>query len=341
MQQNATRPIGLGVIAAVEGTNNFRDSYSQVLGVAVSRTLGGVGALYVEPIWVNNSRIQGSRRGGVGEDDTFMIGVGTRIRARPTVYLVGEIIPRVAGFDPGVTHASFGIEKRSGGHAFQIISPTASARRWGSLPAAASRTPIGSLGLTFRGNSSNATTSTLDRIRGAGRRADAGGLWRGQRLRRRYAEFAVANADANAMPTPTPGAGRTITITASGVSPRTLTVEAGSRVTFVNNASRAHEMNSDPHPSHTDCPELNQVGFLLAGQSRQTGNLNTARTCGFHDHGRSTDTSPAGHDRHPVARARPAAGGPHASGRRSSRRIHREPVAGRPSRRTIVNYTIQ
>ena len=93
------------------------------------------------------------------------------------------------------------------------------------------------------------------------------------------------------MPTPTPGAGRTITITASGVSPRTLTVEAGSRVTFVNNASRAHEMNSDPHPSHTDCPELNQVGFLLAGQSRQTGNLNTARTCGFHDHGRSTDTS--------------------------------------------------
>ena len=120
MQQNATRPIGLGVIAAVEGTNNFRDSYSQVLGVAVSRTLGGVGALYVEPIWVNNSRSQGSRRGGVGEDDTFMIGVGTRIRARPTVYLVGEIIPRVAGFDPGVTHASFGIEKRSGGHAFQI-----------------------------------------------------------------------------------------------------------------------------------------------------------------------------------------------------------------------------
>lgn len=43
-------------------------------------------------------------------------------------------------------------------------------------------------------------------------------------------------------------------------------------------------MNSNPHPEHTDCIEINQVGFLSAGQSRQTGNLNTVRTCGFHDH---------------------------------------------------------
>jgi hypothetical protein len=26
------------------------------------------------------------------------------------------------------------------------------------------------------------------------------------------------------------------------------------------------------------------VGFLAVGQSKQTGNLNTARTCGYHDH---------------------------------------------------------
>ncbi len=88
-----------------------------------------------------------------------------------------------------------------------------------------------------------------------------------------------------------PGGGRTITITSSGVSPRTLTVEAGSRVTFVNNNTIAHDMSSDPHPAHTNCPEINQVGFLSAGQSRQTSNLNTARTCGFHDHNQSTNTS--------------------------------------------------
>jgi hypothetical protein len=43
-------------------------------------------------------------------------------------------------------------------------------------------------------------------------------------------------------------------------------------------------MSSDPHPDHTDCPELNQVGFLNPGQSRETGNLTLPKTCGFHDH---------------------------------------------------------
>jgi plastocyanin len=75
-----------------------------------------------------------------------------------------------------------------------------------------------------------------------------------------------------------------ITITSSGVSPRSLTVSVGTQVTFVNNDSQSHNMASDPHPEHTDCTELNQVGFLAAGQSRQTGNLNTAKTCGYHDH---------------------------------------------------------
>jgi hypothetical protein len=42
-------------------------------------------------------------------------------------------------------------------------------------------------------------------------------------------------------------------------------------------------MASDPHPSHTDCPEVD-VGDLGPGQSGTTQNLNTLRTCGFHDH---------------------------------------------------------
>jgi hypothetical protein len=33
-----------------------------------------------------------------------------------------------------------------------------------------------------------------------------------------------------------------------------------------------------------------QVGFLTAGQQRTSGNFNTARTCGFHDHNRELDT---------------------------------------------------
>jgi plastocyanin len=75
-----------------------------------------------------------------------------------------------------------------------------------------------------------------------------------------------------------------VTITASGASPRNVSVALGSRVLFVNNDSHSHNMTSDPHPEHTDCPDLNQVGFLSPGQSRETGNLVVARTCGFHDH---------------------------------------------------------
>ncbi len=94
-----------------------------------------------------------------------------------------------------------------------------------------------------------------------------------------------------AAPSQTPGgvAGLTITMTAAGVSPASLTVAAGSRVTFVNNDSRVHFMASDPHPDHTDCPEINQVGSLSPGQSRETGNLVVVRTCGFHDHDQPTN----------------------------------------------------
>ena len=93
-------------------------------------------------------------------------------------------------------------------------------------------------------------------------------------------------------PAPAPSADATITISASGVvSPKVLTVAAGTRVTFVNNDSRAHDMASNPHPEHTDCIELNQIGFLQFGQTRLSGNLNTRRTCGYHDHNRDTDTN--------------------------------------------------
>ena len=82
----------------------------------------------------------------------------------------------------------------------------------------------------------------------------------------------------------------TITITASGVSPQNVTVAPGSRVTFVNNDTRPHDMSSDPHPEHTNCTEIT-VGFLAAGQSGTTQNLNRVRTCPFHDHNQPDVTS--------------------------------------------------
>lgn len=85
--------------------------------------------------------------------------------------------------------------------------------------------------------------------------------------------------------------GTTITIGSDGrVTPASLTVAVGSRVTFTNNHSRPHDMSSDPHPEHTQCPEIT-VGNLQPGQSRQTENLTVARTCGYHDHNENSNTA--------------------------------------------------
>jgi plastocyanin len=87
-------------------------------------------------------------------------------------------------------------------------------------------------------------------------------------------------------PSPTPSNPFTFTITAAGIGPKELTVTAGTRVLFVNSDARRHDMASDPHPEHDaeGCGGLNSVGVLSPGQRRETGNMVTVRTCGFHDH---------------------------------------------------------
>ena len=106
----------------------------------------------------------------------------------------------------------------------------------------------------------------------------------------------VSCGGGNSTPTtPTPPSNPyTFTFTANGVSPKQLTVPLGSRVLFVNQDSRRHDIASDPHPEHTDCTEINSVGVLTTGQSGETGNLVTAKTCGFHDHDNPPPTTAAG-----------------------------------------------
>jgi hypothetical protein len=106
------------VLASVEGTNNFKDPKSPALGAILSRRVGTHAAFYVEPIWVNNTNPLPKEL--ADHNDTFMIGLGARIRVRPTVYIVAETSPRAAGYKPGVNHGSFAIEKRAGGHSFQL-----------------------------------------------------------------------------------------------------------------------------------------------------------------------------------------------------------------------------
>ena len=85
--------------------------------------------------------------------------------------------------------------------------------------------------------------------------------------------------------------GATITIANGAISPKSVSISTGQSVTFVNNDTGSHDITSNPHPSHTQCPAINAVATLSPGQSRLTNALSTATTCGFHDHNDPDNTS--------------------------------------------------
>lgn len=118
LRQGRRGPVDVSVVGAIDGTGNFTESHSPSLGAIVSRQFREWVALYAEPIWVNNSNPLPKEV--VDHNDTFIVGAGGRFRVTETVYLVAEMAPRVYGYRPGVNHGSFGIEKRLGGHMFQV-----------------------------------------------------------------------------------------------------------------------------------------------------------------------------------------------------------------------------
>jgi hypothetical protein len=86
-------------------------------------------------------------------------------------------------------------------------------------------------------------------------------------------------------PTPIPAPGPpTIAITATGLSTQEVTTTVGSRVLFVNNDSRPHELWGGPDHNTRNCPQVDVAGFLVPGQSRESGTFTEAGVCEFHDH---------------------------------------------------------
>jgi hypothetical protein len=114
-QQGSPSPVSISAILSVEGADNFTDRFSPAVGAVVSRTVRDTLAVYAAPIWVHNSasHLTDTR-------DTFVLGLGGRLKVRPTIFLVGEISPRLSGYDPGRPEFGFGIETRVGGHLFQL-----------------------------------------------------------------------------------------------------------------------------------------------------------------------------------------------------------------------------
>ena len=66
--------------------------------------------------------------------------------------------------------------------------------------------------------------------------------------------------------------------------PLDLTINVGQRASFLNTDNRPHDLVGGVDPSHPDCPEITEAGFVSPGQRRDTGVFMTARTCEYHDH---------------------------------------------------------
>jgi hypothetical protein len=124
-------PISLSATASVEGTNNFKDSYSPSLGAVMTATLGSRLALTLVPTWVNNT--SPLPKALVDHNNTAYLGFGGRVRMTRSSYVVLEVTPRIAGYkggdpllintskyDEGRPLASLAIEKQLGGHVFQL-----------------------------------------------------------------------------------------------------------------------------------------------------------------------------------------------------------------------------
>jgi len=115
LNQRDGGPVGLDFLATFEGTGNLTNHRQGAFGFVVSRNVRRFAAVYAEPILVVNSSAFTT-----GDNHTMMLGLGARLRIRPSLYLVGEYAPRMVGYDPGADQLSFGIESRAGGHLFQL-----------------------------------------------------------------------------------------------------------------------------------------------------------------------------------------------------------------------------
>lgn len=75
----------------------------------------------------------------------------------------------------------------------------------------------------------------------------------------------------------------TVEIRSTGFNPTFVVIAPGGRITFRNRDDASHQVVSDPHPDHTNCPALN--GPLLAPGSTFVATMpgEDRTSCSFHD----------------------------------------------------------
>jgi hypothetical protein len=132
MRQTAGRGFDVTALASVDGTDNFSDRFAPAAGAIVSRRFAGRAAVYVEPVWIHHPNLPTAEN--PDNLDVVMIGLAGRIRILETVSIAGEYSPRVKGDLTGtIDHGAIALEKRLGGHVFQVNVSDSSATTMGQI----------------------------------------------------------------------------------------------------------------------------------------------------------------------------------------------------------------
>lgn len=130
LKQRDGAPVSLDGFATYEGADNLTERQLGSVGLVVSRAVARGAAFYVEPIFVANANPFAT-----GDDHALLLGLGGRVRVRPTLYFIGEYAPRVAGYGANADQISVGFEIRAGGHLFQINASNGFGTTLGQLAA--------------------------------------------------------------------------------------------------------------------------------------------------------------------------------------------------------------
>jgi mono/diheme cytochrome c family protein len=127
LDEHRGAPFNFAVRVSVEGQDNFRKNYTENIEGIFSRSITSRAQFYVVPTMSFNDRelLMGSLDSSLIRDtpglNSFSTGFGLAVDIRPTVALVGEIIPTfVNGPELGIHRPafSFGIQKKIYRHAF-------------------------------------------------------------------------------------------------------------------------------------------------------------------------------------------------------------------------------
>jgi uncharacterized beta barrel domain-containing protein DUF5777 len=129
LRQGPSSPLSISIGAAIEGIDNFHEHRQPVLNATVSRKFNQWLMAYAVPTVVWHSEgsdtagrvLPGAEEDGSSQhEQTLFVGLGARVRFRPTAYVVGEYTPRLAGNDPQSDVWGVAVEAATHGHTFQV-----------------------------------------------------------------------------------------------------------------------------------------------------------------------------------------------------------------------------